>query len=343
MTLAGGNALVLYRLPQSAEVVYLRGKFTKVDYRNCDFENQNGFVINDFCNENCFILSPEKTEKLVAPKELNEALTDNEFSFHPANNFEISQEEYLQQLVGFKTEMAKNEVSKAILSRNFDCGFQPDIALSFQKMLDSYPKAFCYLVSSPETGTWMGASPEQLFHSTSSGEIQIHALAGTQPANNVQWDKKEQEEQAFVSDYISEKLKKSGINQFETGQVETVFAGKVAHLQTTFTLPFQSGHLNSLVKLLHPTPAVCGTPTLAAKNLILATEKHQRKFYTGFLGTLGTKLGNHLFVNLRCMEITSTGANLFVGSGITQKSNPESEWTETVLKAETMLNIICRK
>ncbi|MES2627919.1 MAG: chorismate-binding protein [Bacteroidota bacterium] len=45
-------------------------------------------------------------------------------------------------------------------------------------------------------------------------------------------------------------------------------------------------------------------------------------------------------MNLRCMELTSTGADLFVGGGITAKSDPEKEWTETELKSQTMLSVI---
>ena len=37
-----------------------------------------------------------------------------------------------------------------------------------------------------------------------------------------------------------------------------------------------------VITTLHPTPAVCGIPTPAAKAFIQQQEKYQRTFYTGF-------------------------------------------------------------
>jgi isochorismate synthase len=45
-------------------------------------------------------------------------------------------------------------------------------------------------------------------------------------------------------------------------------------------------------------------------------------------------------VNLRCAEITPGNINLYVGGGLTADSNPEKEWEETELKAQTLLAVI---
>jgi len=47
-----------------------------------------------------------------------------------------------------------------------------------------------------------------------------------------------------------------------------------------------------------------------------------------------------LFVNLRCMKILKDKLVLFVGGGLTEQSEPQSEWEETVLKAKTLLSIL---
>ncbi len=236
--------------------------------------------------------------------------------------------------------MVERGIAKAIISRVVQHQHKVNPETTFKNMLQKYPGVFCYYISSEETGTWMGATPEKLFNKTEDGTIQIHSLAGTQPAENINWTEKEFEEQQLVTEYIANQLTENGYSDFSLSERETIIAGSVAHLRSTFTISSQKAGLNSLVELLHPTPAVCGTPKDKAVQLIKETEKHSRNYYTGFLGTLGKNLGDHLFVNLRCMELTSTGADLYVGGGITAASEPEKEWKETELKAKTLLSVI---
>ena len=47
-----------------------------------------------------------------------------------------------------------------------------------------------------------------------------------------------------------------------------------------------------------------------------------------------------LFVNLRCMQLFRNEYWIYVGGGITTNSNPNNEWEETELKAQTLLNIL---
>jgi isochorismate synthase len=86
---------------------------------------------------------------------------------------------------------------------------------------------------------------------------------------------------------------------------------------------------------LHPTPAVCGIPKEKSLELILQTEKHNREFYAGFIGPLDND-NAQLFVNLRCMKLTSKWATYFAGGGLTAQSEAEAEWEETCLKLKTL-------
>ena len=114
--------------------------------------------------------------------------------------------------------------------------------------------------------------------------------------------------------------------------------------------------MQKIIRLLHPTPAVCGLPKDASKAFILENEQYDRTFYTGFLGELNcddTKEteNSDLFVNLRCMQIEFSNAQndskqilakaiLYIGCGITKDSIPEKEWEESVSKSVTMKKIL---
>ena len=45
-------------------------------------------------------------------------------------------------------------------------------------------------------------------------------------------------------------------------------------------------------------------------------------------------------MNIRCMQIFSNEAVIYVGGGITSKSNLEKEWKETELKSQVILESI---
>ncbi len=98
--------------------------------------------------------------------------------------------------------------------------------------------------------------------------------------------------------------------------------------------------MGKLIAGLHPTPAVCGLPKADAFLLIQKAELHNRKYYTGFLGPWKMENESQLFVNLRCAELGTDKINIYVGGGLTEASNPEAEYQETVHKSKTLLSVI---
>jgi isochorismate synthase len=95
-----------------------------------------------------------------------------------------------------------------------------------------------------------------------------------------------------------------------------------------------------MLKLLHPTSAVCGMPLEAAQQFLKVNEGYDREFYTGFLGPVNFKNESHLCVNLRCMQVLTKTAILYAGAGVTIDSDPIKEFEETELKMEALLNLI---
>jgi len=241
-------------------------------------------------------------------------------------------------------EIAVGRLGKVVLSRKLEKETEKPITEIFDKLLQSYPNAFCYLFFHPKVGTWCGATPETLVQ-IQNKTVRTMSLAATLPfvqGETPNWGQKELEEQQMVSDYIKERLTSS----METLDVETaksVRAGNLWHLRSEIKgVLSQESSVEEIISLLHPTPAVCGIPTQAAKTFIVENEDYQRTYYTGFLGelNLNAKAEVSLFVNLRCMELKGRAASIYAGGGITQASDPEREWIETQNKSKTMLNIL---
>lgn len=258
--------------------------------------------------------------------------------------------------------IGKGTFEKVVLSRRIEIGSNSLPLDLFQKLLTQYPNAFCYLWYHPKVGLWLGATPEILLM-LRNRRLTTMSLAGTQKyagTEHPHWGQKEREEQQLVTDYIAAALKDE-VDELTRSSTETLRAGNLLHLRTKITGVMGEGNLGSIVKALHPTPAVCGMPKESASDFIVNNENYQREFYTGFLGELNvttekkrssrkknqenqvyralTKTST-LYVNLRCMQLKNDRAYIYVGGGITKDSDAEREWEETVAKSSTMLSIL---
>lgn len=225
-----------------------------------------------------------------------------------------------------------------------------DAVAAFQQLCHAYPNAFVSLVSLPETGTWLGASPEILVQVEDQRIFRTVALAGTQPyqegtnIKEVAWTQKEIEEQALVSRYIINCFKKIRLREFEEHGPKTVIAGNLLHLKTEFAVDLKSTNFPQLgsvmLNLLHPTSAVCGMPLEPAMQFLQQHEGYDRAFYSGFLGPVNIDRAIHVFVNLRCLQVVSHHLICYGGSGVTVDSIPQKEWEETEMKLNTLLTVV---
>jgi len=225
-----------------------------------------------------------------------------------------------------------------------------DVVQTYLKLCQRYPHAMVSFASTPETGTWLGASPEVLVSLENNQVFKTVALAGTQPyqeglnLKQVAWTQKEIEEQALVERYIISCFKKIRVREYEEHGPKTFIAGNLMHLKSDFTVDMKAINFPQLgsvmLQLLHPTSAVCGMPLEPALQFLALHEPHTRDLYAGYLGPVNINQKTSLFVNLRCMQLHDTTATLYAGAGVTIDSQPEAEWQETEIKMNTLHAIL---
>jgi isochorismate synthase len=280
-------------------------------------------------------IEPEKTFRFSREK-----LTAFESGLAPLGVFnKIAYQNKISKAV---TKLKSTDLDKVVLSREVELDFSGDKSSSFINSLVRYPSAFVYWFFHPESGHWQGASPE-LFLSANDSFVETSSLAGTQVYSRdnreIYWGEKEKKEQAFVTEFIKDKLRDLTENISLKGPHNNI-AGNLVHLKTEINAQLKSGvSLNKLIDALHPTPAVCGTPRDIALATISALEDYDRQYYTGYLG-INTGKRAQLYVNLRCMKLEDKRATIFVGGGLTKDSNSESEYEETQAKAMTMKKVL---
>ena len=354
--------LVCYRLP-GKESIQLLSQTSKESYRIKDF-SESGFIFAPF--ENCQnpLFIPEKgSDKFVLPffdsilrhlDSTENLSTDLNFNAKSAHIKLVEQ--------GIET-IQKTELKKVVLSRKELQNVSISSLEIFQNLLSLYPNAFVYIWSHPETGVWIGATPETLLK-TERTKFSTMALAGTRKLQNFpedNWTQKEVEEQQIVTDSIVSKLKELGYTEdtLKVSETYTSDAGSLLHLRTDISGTIKNGtsEIGAILKVLHPTPAICGLPTKEAYKFISVHENYDREFYTGYLGPLNMtteikrssrtrnqenqayasiRKDSSIFVNLRCLKYKEGEVTIYVGGGITKDSNASSEWEETVNKTRTM-------
>ncbi len=340
-------SFAIYRLPGDTEPVFLMqsgGKVMKVNSVE-ELNGRTGFVIAPFH------VSPAHPVILIQPDTFtipavdpeppacrkNGLLQGNKTTETPDNLYR----DYTERFLVFSRFVSEEHVEKVVLSRKtafVKNSFSPSRA--FMKACREYTRSYVYLLFTPMTGTWLGSTPELLLSGRDNNWRTI-ALAGAQPLLNGilpdRWDQKNKTEQQLVASYISGSLHSLGV-RVHMSEPYTVRAAGLAHIRTDFSFSLPDNNcLGTVLQTLHPTPAIAGLPKAEAVDFILQHEGYDRTYYSGFLGRLDPRGKTDVYVNLRCMEISSgNSVTLYAGSGLVTGSVLEEEWQETEDKLQTM-------
>jgi isochorismate synthase len=341
--IATNRSFAIYRIPGSQTIRLLAQEKGTVSLLHTidELNGQSGFVVAPFAvSPSCPIalIRPDTEEVMPAPE--GEASDRGEAK--PHTGVEAG---YESRFHHFIAPIREKRFRKLVLSRALTLdreeGFSPGEA--FLLACRQYIRSYVYLFHTPETGTWLGCTPEILLSGEQNRWTTV-ALAGTQTLRQGKlpntWDDKNLIEQMLVSYYIRSQLASFGIRPEENGPYP-IRAGELAHLRTDFhfTLP-EAGRLGDLLRLLHPTPAVSGLPKEEALRFILANEGYDRRYYSGFIGWLEPGGKSDIYVNLRCMNIQAHTFTLYAGGGLLPSSRLAEEWQETEDKLRTILFII---
>ncbi|NNC60974.1 MAG: chorismate-binding protein, partial [Eudoraea sp.] len=319
---------VIFKYPHKKELKTILQSDTELNYTT-DF-NHPGFVFSPFDEtQETILMRPDRA--ITASLDTDFVQKDNITPDYPVDDMEAVR--YKIMVAEAVNAIQNKELNKVVLSRSMEVATEKSAIDIFNELILEYPSAFCYCWYHPRIGCWMGATPE-IFLQVQENRFTTVALAGTIEKSGDKkpnWTEKEKEEQQLVTRYIEETMKGLGV-EVKSSKVQTTDAGTLWHLKTTITGVVKDNQTSKMIRALHPTPAVCGIPLKEARSYILKNEAYKRKFYTGFLGEIevGSHQATRLFVNLRCMELREDKAIIYVGGGITQDSDPEKEWQETI-------------
>jgi menaquinone-specific isochorismate synthase len=271
-------------------------------------------------------------------------LADARFSWGDGS---LSPEEWQLRVASAIKEIEETELEKVVLAR--DLKASSDHAIDARKILlnlsREYPSTWIFSVAG-----LVGATPELLIR-LSRGMVTSRVLAGTISktgddekdlalAASLARSSKDLEEHEYAVRSVA-----NALDQFctSTNVPESPFVlhlSNVMHLATDVTgalIESKKGvDAFTVLEKLHPSAAVCGTPTIIAAELIKKTEGMSRGRYAGPVGWLDASGDGELCIALRCGQIIENEIQIFAGCGIVAGSNPEVELSESNAKFAPM-------
>jgi menaquinone-specific isochorismate synthase len=217
-----------------------------------------------------------------------------------------------------------------------------DIRLVLRRLAARYPDCYTFAC-----GGLVGATPELLIR-REGRQVSSYVLAGTTGRGGTAAQDaalgaallasaKEVEEHSYAVDSVRDVLAPLCDRlDIEPGP-SVLRLANVHHLATAVsgTLARDASAL-ALAAALHPTAAVCGTPTATAMELISELEGMDRGRYAGPAGWLDARGNGEWGIALRCGQLSGRRARLFAGCGIVAGSDPAAELAETRAKFRPM-------
>lgn len=258
--------------------------------------------------------------------------------------------EYRQAVAQAVELMNRGELDKVVLARLLRVSYREELNLPhlFDTLRAQQPRATVFSVEVPGGAYLMGASPELVLQADAQG-FQTVPLAGSAPrtsspgstddaqaAEQLLRSAKDRAEHATVVRDIEQRLTPLTRTLVVPPAPSLLSTPQLWHLSTPIRGVLQPG-ISSLdaARAIHPTPAICGTPTDVAQQLVSRLEPFERGYFGGLVGYMDARGFGSWFLALRCALVEPQQATLFAGAGIVKDSTPAGEHAETATKLGT--------
>lgn len=263
-------------------------------------------------------------------------------------------EVYGEGVAAAVARMWRGEFSKVVLARTLELTSDAplDLPAMLQRLARRDPSGYTFALPTGPARTLIGASPELLV-SRRGNQVVSNPLAGSTPrsddlaedvrrAATLLESVKDLHEHAVVVDAVHQALAPHCTDMTVPARPTLIRTATMWHLSTTVTGTLTSPDTSALdlAMALHPTPAVCGTPTRTARQVIAETEPFDRGFFTGVVGWGNAEGDGEWVVTIRCAEAEERTLRLYAGAGVVAASEPEAETAETGAKFRTFLSAV---
>ncbi len=279
---------------------------------------------------------PESAERsnLTAPLPLSSNMTKKKF---------------LGMVEKAKEYIRAGDIFQVVPSQRFSVPFDlPSLAL-YRALRRLNPSPFLFHIQTPEFSL-VGSSPEILVR-VREGQVTIRPIAGTRKRGTTPAeDKALAEELLNDPKERAEHLMLLDLGRNDVGRVAKIGSVKVTeqfvienYSHVMHIVSNVTGTLSESVTPLEalfagfPAGTVSGAPKIRAMEIIDELEPEKRSFYGGCVGYFDGNGNVDTCITLRTGLVKDGTLYIQAGAGIVADSDPESEYQETVNKAQALI------
>ena len=358
--LFGGFAFQKDFTPDKTWAVFHPGHFILPHFQFTQHNEDSWLTIN--------AILPDEEDLASARGQLREALnvryanllqnSENNVAFETTNNFSrisfpMEYKTWAKKVEEAVFKINEGEIEKVVLARA--CELRSSKKINILQAVDYLNQNFkdCtrFLFEPRPHHAFYGATPEILAQ-VNQNKLKTMALAGSihRGLNSVE-DKqlsqmllnsnKDRHEHNLVVESIRRRLKpiSTSIEVSNSPQIYTL--SYIHHLFTPIKATLNEAYgVLPLVEILHPTPALGGSPRRPALDFIRNAETIPRGWYAGPIGWIDQKMDGEFAVAIRSAVAQDRRVWLYAGAGIVTDSLPANEWAETNLKFQPMFEAL---
>ena len=306
------------------------------------------------------LLAKIKIKKIISalsnPAGVNRGLDSNAVSSQPfgmQSNF--TKHAYTNVIKKVKQHIKAGDIYQLNLSQRFQISTEKEAFDLFKDLARISPSAFCSFFDTQEFAV-ISSSPET-FLKVKDGMVYTRPMKGTRPRG-----KAIKEDTVFKDQLINSAKDKAELMMIvdllrnDLGRVCSYGSVKVDSLRDleSYSTVFQTtasikGELHKdkdridLIKACFPGGSITGCPKIRAMEIIEELEPTKRSIYTGSLGYLDFSGNMELNILIRTILKKKNMLYFQTGGGIVADSDSESEYEETLVKANALFQAINRK
>ena len=249
------------------------------------------------------------------------------------------------------SEIQEDVLDKVVLAREIIADAESDVdpRSVLRNLAKEYPGTWIY-----SNNGLVGATPELLIRLNNSMVVS-RVLAGTISktgdddkdlalAASLARSSKDLEEHEYAVRSVADALSPFCSSTNVPDSPFVLHLSNVMHLATDVTGAIKESHkvvdIFSILTKLHPSAAVCGTPTSVAAELIKRIEGINRRRYAGPIGWVDSKGDGEQGIALRCGYINGKEVHAFAGCGIVAGSDAAKEVAESQAKFLPIINAL---
>ena len=271
----------------------------------------------------------------------------------PAARWRHDPARYAELIAECQAAIVRGDAYQLCLTNRIDVDVQADPASTYLALRASSPSHHGGFLRFGDVAL-LSASPEQFLLVEPDGMVSTKPMKGTRPRSEdpatdralraeLLASEKERAENLMIVDLMRNDLGRIAVlgSVSVPSLLEVEEYAHVHQLVSTVRARIAPpATALDVVRAAFPAGSMTGAPKHSAMSILHELEQGPRGVYSGAFGRLGLDGSADLAMVIRSIVLTSTGASIGTGGGITALSDPDEEIEETRVKARALLAVL---